>query len=105
MDWIAGIQKAIDYTEAHLTEEIDYEAAAKEGYSSSFHFQSVFSMLCGFTLGDYSRMRRLSLAASGAVKKVSFFQKFSRQSHGKSRFYWGLLCKVFSFVRLFLQPH
>ena len=84
MDWIAGIQKAIDYTEAHLTEEIDYEAAAKEGYSSSFHFQSVFSMLCGFTLGDYSRMRRLSLAASGAVKKVSFFQKFSRQSHGRS---------------------
>lgn len=51
MDWIAGIQKAIDYIEAHLTEQIDYESAAKEAYSSSFHFQRVFGILCGYTLG------------------------------------------------------
>lgn len=63
LDWITGIQQAIDYTEAHLTTEIDYEAIAKEAYSSAFHFQRMFSMLCGFTLGDYIRMRRLSLAA------------------------------------------
>ena len=63
MDWIKGIQRAIDYTEAHLTEEIDYDAVAKEAYSSAFHFQRVFSIMCGYTLGDYIRMRRLSLAA------------------------------------------
>ncbi len=63
MDWIKSIQRAIDYTEAHLTEDIDYDAVAKQAYSSSFHFQRVFSILCGFTLGDYIRMRRLSLAA------------------------------------------
>lgn len=63
MDWITGIQRAIDYIEAHLTEQIDFEAAAKEAYSSSFHFQRVFGILCGYTLGDYIRMRRLSLAA------------------------------------------
>ena len=63
MDWITGIQRAIDYTEAHLTDEIDYEAVAKEAYSSSFHFQRVFGILCGYSLGDYIRMRRLSLAA------------------------------------------
>ena len=63
MDWIKGIQRALDYTEAHLTEEIDYDAAAKEACSSSFHFQRVFSIMCGYTLGDYIRMRRLSLAA------------------------------------------
>lgn len=45
MDWIKGIQRAIDYTEAHLTEEIDYDAVAKEAYSSSFHFQRVFSIM------------------------------------------------------------
>lgn len=64
MEWIAGIQKAIDYMEDHLMEEIDYEAVAKEAYSSVFHFQRVFGILCGFTLGDYVRMRRLSLAAA-----------------------------------------
>lgn len=64
MDWITGIQKAIDYIESHILESIDYEIVAKQAYSSSFHFQRVFSILCGFTLGDYIRMRRLSLAGN-----------------------------------------
>lgn len=62
MDWIVGIQKAIDYVEEHLTEEISYEEVAKSAYSSNFHFQRIFSVICGFTLGDYIRFRRLSLA-------------------------------------------
>ena len=73
MEWIAGLQRAIDYVEAHLTEEIDYEAVAKKAYSSSFHFQRVFRIVCGFTLGDYIRMRRLSMAAldlAGRADKV-----------------------------------
>jgi AraC family transcriptional regulator len=68
MDWICGIQRAIDYTEAHLTDEIDYEHAAREAASSAFHFQRMFSMLLGFTLGDYIRMRRLSLAADELLR-------------------------------------
>lgn len=64
MDWIRGVQRAVDYVEAHITEPIDYEETARRAYSSSFHFQRVFSILCGFTLGDYIRMRRLSLAGS-----------------------------------------
>ncbi|MDP4118323.1 MAG: AraC family transcriptional regulator [Bacillota bacterium] len=62
MDWIGGIQKAVDYVETHITDELDFCEIAKQAYSSSFHFQRVFSILCGFTLGDYIRMRRLSLA-------------------------------------------
>ena len=69
MDQITAIQRAIDYTEAHLTDEIDYEAAAREAASSVFHFQRLFSMLCGYTLGDYIRMRRLSLAADELQRK------------------------------------
>lgn len=64
MDWIAGIQQAIDYVEDHIMEPVDYGMAAKCAYSSSFHFQRVFSILCGFTLGEYIRYRRLSLAGS-----------------------------------------
>ncbi len=58
MDWIQGIQAAIDYVEAHITEEIRYEEVAKRAYASPFHFQRVFGILCGFSLGDYIRMRR-----------------------------------------------
>ena len=68
MDWITGIQRALDYTEAHLTDTVDYEAAAREGASSAFHFQRMFTMLCGFTLGDYIRMRRLALAAEDLIR-------------------------------------
>lgn len=59
MDWITGLQRAIDYIEEHLTEDIDYERVAAESFSSSYHFQRVFSILCGYTLGEYIRMRRL----------------------------------------------
>lgn len=64
MDWISGIQKAVDYVETGITGELDYEEIARQAYSSSFHFQRIFSILCGFTLGDYIRMRRLTLAGS-----------------------------------------
>lgn len=67
MDWITGIQRAINYTEEHLTDEIDYEAVARAAYSSAFHFQRMFSMLIGYSLGDYIRMRRLSLAADELI--------------------------------------
>ncbi len=64
MDWITGIQNAINYIEEHLTEEIDYEIVAKEAACSSFYLQRIFSILCGMTLGDYIRNRRLTLAGN-----------------------------------------
>ena len=84
MDWIIGMQKAIDYIESHMTEEIDYEEVAKESYSSSYHFQRVFSLLCGYTLGEYIRMRRLSLAgaelAHGKEKVIDIALKYGYDS-------------------------
>lgn len=64
MDWITGIQNAINYIEEHLTEEIDYEIVAKEASCSSFYLQRIFSILCGMTLGDYIRNRRLTIAGN-----------------------------------------
>lgn len=80
MNWIQGIQSAIDYVEANLTGEIDYDEAAKRAYSSPFHFQRVFGILCGFSLGDYIRMRRLSLAgeelSKGGAKIIDIALKY-----------------------------
>jgi len=67
MDWITGISKAIDYIEEHITEPTDYARAAKEACSSPFNFQRVFALLCGYTLGDYVRMRRLTLAGEALL--------------------------------------
>ena len=62
MDWLTGIQNAINFVEEHLTEDIDYEEVAKESACSNFYFQRIFGILCGISLGDYIRYRRLTLA-------------------------------------------
>ncbi|MBE6666326.1 MAG: AraC family transcriptional regulator [Ruminococcaceae bacterium] len=84
MDWITGMQKAIDYVEENLTEEIHYEKVAEKSYSSSYHFQRVFSILCGYTLGEYIRLRRLSLAgaelAGGKEKVIDIALKYGYES-------------------------
>lgn len=84
MDWIIGIQKAIDYIEDHLLEEIDYETVAAQSYSSNYHFQRVFSILCGFTLGEYIRNRRLTLAgnelATSDIKVIDAALKYGYES-------------------------
>ena len=84
MNWITGMQKAIDYIEANLTEEIDYEKVAAESFSSSYHFQRMFSILCGYTLGEYIRLRRLSLAgaelANGKDKVIDIALKYGYDS-------------------------
>ena len=84
MEWIVGMQRAIDYIEAHLTDEIDYEKVAAESFSSGYHFQRIFSILCGYTLGEYIRMRRLSLAgaelASGKEKVIDIALKYGYDS-------------------------
>lgn len=62
MDWVRGLQNAIDYMEDHLSEELSVSKAAEKAYSSSFHFQRTFHLLTGITVGEYIRNRRLSLA-------------------------------------------
>lgn len=80
MDWITGLQRAINYVEEHLTEDIDYDAVAAQSFSSSYHFQRVFSILCGYTLGEYIRNRRLTLAgkelAAGETKVIDVALKY-----------------------------
>ena len=68
MNWIQGIQRAIDYVEANITEELDFDDVARQAFSSPFHFQRVFSILYGYTLGEYIRCRRLSLAGTEWIR-------------------------------------
>jgi AraC family transcriptional regulator len=63
IEWIEGIQNAIEYMEDHLTEELDIRDIAEKAYISPFYFQRIFGVLCGFSVGEYIRNRRLSMAA------------------------------------------
>lgn len=64
MGWIEGIGEAISYIEENTTEELEIENIAKRAFVSPFYFQKGFAMLCDFTVGEYIRQRRLTLAGS-----------------------------------------
>ena len=67
MRWIDSITEAIDYIEDNITDELPIGDIADRAFISSFYFQKGFSMLCGFTVGEYIRLRRLSLAGGEIV--------------------------------------
>lgn len=63
ISWTDGIQNAIEYIEKNITEELDIADIAACACVSAFHFQRIFGVLCGMTVGEYIRRRRLTLAA------------------------------------------
>lgn len=119
MAWIEMLQKAIDYMEEHLLEDISIESIAKHIHSSPFHFQRTFSILTEISVGEYQKRRRLTLAAQELSKsdckiidlayKYGYetpeaFTKAFRRQHGitpsEARNYTG---KLKSYNRLVIQ--
>ena len=64
MNRLEEIKAAIDYIEANLTGELKPEEIAAKAFSSKTCFQKTFALLCGFTVGEYIRNRRLSCAGN-----------------------------------------
>ena len=82
--WNSGICNAICYIEEHLTEDIDVNEIASKAFVSSFYFQKIFNVLCGFTVGEYIKNRRLTLAAqelcSSDIKVLDVALKYGYSS-------------------------
>ena len=69
--WIDGFQASIDFMEQHLTEPLDIEQIAGKALLSPFYYQRMFGALCGMTVGEYIRSRRMTLAAQElAARKI-----------------------------------
>lgn len=64
MEWMAVIGNSIQYIEAHITEPLTIETIARAVNVSPFYFQKGFALLCGFTVSEYIRNRRLALAGN-----------------------------------------
>ncbi len=83
-NWTEGIQNSIKYIEENLTEDLNINDIASKAYVSPFYFQKIFSILCGFTVGEYIRNRRLALAAeelsSANVKVIDIALKYGYDS-------------------------
>ncbi len=67
MGWVEDISKAVSYIEENMTGELAIDKIAEQTLLSPFYFQKGFAILCGFTVGEYIRRRRLTLAGSELV--------------------------------------
>lgn len=84
MEWMNAIQNAVEYIEEHITDDITAEEVAEHVFMSPFYFQKGFAMLCGFTLNEYIRNRKLALAggelAAADVKVIDVALKYGYDS-------------------------
>ena len=64
MDYFERIQNSIDYIEKNLQDELNMTVISSKSYFSPFHFQRLFQAITGFSVQQYIRNRRLSLAAT-----------------------------------------
>ena len=78
------IQKALMYIEANLTEDLEVRDIAKKAFLSPFYFQRIFGAMCGISVGEYIRSRRLTLAgeelASSDAKVIDVAAKYGYES-------------------------
>lgn len=67
MGWVEGIGEAVRCIEENISGELTIGGIAKRALMSPYYFQKGFAMLCGMTVGEYIRQRRLTLAGSQLV--------------------------------------
>lgn len=63
MDWINRLNRAINYMEEHIREEIDMKEVGRIAGCSSYHFQRMFAYMSEISLSEYIRRRKMSLGA------------------------------------------
>lgn len=85
MEMLNKMMDAINYMEMKMEEDLDIEEIAKVACASTFHFQRMFHMLTGFTVAEYARNRKLTLAAqelaiSSNIKVIDVALKYGYQS-------------------------
>ena len=68
MEIIESINRAIEFVEKNLCNELSMGQASEQTFYSSSHFQRMFSMVCGLPFGEYVRKRKMSVAADLIVK-------------------------------------
>ncbi len=67
MTWTKTLQESLHFIEEHLMEDISYADVAKAVYISPYEYHRAFSFLCGMTVTNYIKNRRLSLAGQELI--------------------------------------
>lgn len=63
MKWVQMINSTTDYIEKNIMQNIDLRELARQCGVSYYHFTRMFSMITDYTLKEYIRNRRITLAS------------------------------------------
>lgn len=85
MNWMEGLNQAIDYIEEHLLEELDLDRLSRYVNGSPYEFSRLFSVMAGMPVSEYIRRRRLSQAVfdiqRGEQSLTETALKYGYESH------------------------
>lgn len=95
MEWVDGLNRAMDYIEENLTGRIDVAEVARRAICSEYHLQRMFPYMTGMTLLEYIRRRRMSLAALDLASGDKVIDVALRYGYGSPT----------SFARAFREVH
>src|SRR5207244_6882509 len=66
-EYTARMHRVLQHIDDHLDEQLELDTLAAVANFSQFHFHRLFTAWMGETLGDYTRRRRLEVAAQRLV--------------------------------------
>lgn len=84
IEHIEAMQRAIDYIESHITDELTVEEIAREAFISKYHFQRLFSRMVGMPVIRYVTKRRLQYALyelAGGDRVIDVAFRYGFESH------------------------
>ena len=103
-EYIARINRVMDYIEQHLNEQISLDVVAQIACFSPFHFHRIFSSLTGETLNTFIQRKRIEKAAQQlknnenvSISEIAYDCGFCSVAHFSRTFrkYFGLTAKEF----------
>jgi AraC family transcriptional regulator len=81
---LTSLNRAMDYIEENISEDIDLEAVAKTTIYSAFHFQRLFCYIADISISEYIRRRKMTLAGfelqNSDVKVIDVAMKYGYDS-------------------------
>ena len=84
MDFLNRMNEVIEYIEAHITGDINFNHVSRIVCCDTYQFGRIFSYVVGISLSEYIRRRRLTLAAlelqSGESKVLDIALKYGYTS-------------------------
>ena len=84
MNWYERMNKAIDYIEENICDNIDFDQISKIVCQSAVNYQRTFSIITDMSVFEYIRRRKMTLAAfdlqSGNEKVIDIALKYGYES-------------------------